>query len=1476
LSALKHIINGTVWTVVIAYFILTAAVRVPFVQSWIGEKASRALENKIGARANISRVDLGFLNRVIIDGVTIYDQKGKRLLSASRVAAKIDYYELLRNGRIFISSAQLFGMSGAFYREDAQSKPNYQFLLDSLSSKDKIKESSVELSVNSLIIRHGSFTYDRHDIAPAPKRFNTAHLCVKDISAHFIIPYYSKDSLVAEVKKLSLNEQSGLSLNNLTFKIEAGKKGLSIKDFELELPQTALKMNKLNAKYSLGKDAFDMDSLRYSGAVDRSSVTLADFAAIVPVFHNADIPISISASFSGTGNTLNVRELRLLSKDNAFSLKANGYMKKRPRLRWLAAVSELRCSTGFIERTFNTADGALKLPDYVLGFGSFDYNGSLKGLGDNIAAEGNLITEAGTAKLQAEKSQSKITASVSSQGIDLRKLTKNERLGLVAADITGSVILKNGGKQLSDINIDGLVSRFDYNGYSYKNIALKGTYDKEIFNGLVSLDDPNGFVKLEGTVNTSKKNRMADINATIRRLDPAALRLSNKWRGNRFGFDLNAQVDLSQENAPVGNIAVRDFSMTSEDDSYRINSINLAAEKSRLSIDGDFGQIDISGRYDLKTLPLSVLSQLHSKLPTLFARNEQADNDYVVEAEINSLEALDKLLNIPVKLNAPLKLKASVNDKENRILVDCSTKSLSYNGGIYENMLLKAASPKDTLYTSVSANKVMDNGHKLDVNLNMAATDDNLLATVKWNNHLRHPMKGALHTETAFTKGKGKGFDVSTKVRPSEVMVSDTVWHVLPAEIKYSEGNLSIDNFAIEHNRQHIRINGLATRSANDSIIVDLQDVDVSYILNLVNFHAVDFSGFASGMAYVKSVFFAPDAYADLTIKDFRFENGRMGDLKAHANWNKKEKQIDIDACADDKNGGMTLINGYVSPANNKIDLAIEAQSTNLEFLESFCGSFLGGITARGKGIVHVAGPLNRINLTGMIVADGSAFVKPLNVTYTLCNDTVRFIPNNIIFRADTIRDRDGNIGIVNGTLHHEHLTHLTYSLQINAERLLCYDTHSYGEDVFFGTAYGTGLCNIQGGDGRIDIDVDIKPEKGSFIEYNAASPESISAQEYITWHDASPAPILSLADSSAIDSLPHKREAASAEAQQERNISIPSDLRINFNLDVTPEATLRVLMDRASGDFIALNGTGSIRATYFNKGTFDMFGNYLIDHGLYKLTIQNVIKKEFQFQQGSTIVFGGDPYNAALNLKALYTVNGVPLSDLRLGHSFSSNNVRVDCLMNITGTPQSPKVDFDLDMPTVNSDAKQMVKTIINGEEEMNQQVVYLLSIGRFYIQNSNNAANEDAQPSQTSLAVQSLLSGTISQQINSLLGSLVKNNNWSFGANISTGDEGFNNAEYEGLLQGRLLNNRLIINGQFGYRDNANATTSFIGDFDISYLLYPSGNLAIKVYNQTNDRYFTKSSLNTQGIGIILKKDFNSLRDLFGRSRKQKQLKP
>lgn len=400
-------------------------------------------------------------------------------------------------------------------------------------------------------------------------------------------------------------------------------------------------------------------------------------------------------------------------------------------------------------------------------------------------------------------------------------------------------------------------------------------------------------------------------------------------------------------------------------------------------------------------------------------------------------------------------------------------------------------------------------------------------------------------------------------------------------------------------------------------------------------------------------------------------------------------------------------------------------------------------------------------------------------------------------------------------------------------------------------------------------MNVDMKPNKNSFITYNAAK-NSIDENSFIRWRNVTP------------DSLLYRFNERLCIKPQEpeethNDDAFSSDLHLNMLINANPDFTLRVLMDEATGDNISLNGNGVIRSTYYNKGAFQLFGNYNITRGMYDFTIQNVIKKQFAFQNGSSITFGGDPFTAALNLKGIYSIASVPMSDLQMGRSFRANNTRVDCLLNIEGTPGAPSVTFGLDLPMLSSDAKQMVHSVLNSEQDLNQQVLYLLAVGRFYPQASNNAIpNSPNQQGQASLAMQSILSGTLSQQINTVLSNVIKDNHWNFGANIATGNEGFSNAEYEGILSGSLLNNRLLINGQFGYRDNvATNTSSFIGDFDIKYLLLPSGNIALNFYNRANDRYFTRNSLNTQGIGVIMKKDFTTIRELFRLKPRKKKKK-
>jgi len=141
-----------------------------------------------------------------------------------------------------------------------------------------------------------------------------------------------------------------------------------------------------------------------------------------------------------------------------------------------------------------------------------------------------------------------------------------------------------------------------------------------------------------------------------------------------------------------------------------------------------------------------------------------------------------------------------------------------------------------------------------------------------------------------------------------------------------------------------------------------------------------------------------------------------------------------------------------------------------------------------------------------------------------------------------------------------------------------------------------------------------------------------------------------------------------------------------------------------------------------------------------------------------------------------------------------------------------------------------------------------------------------------QSKTAMNSLLSSTLSNQFNQIMSNMLGTNNWSFGANLRTGETGWDQTDVEGILSGRLLNNRLLINGNFGYRESYYTTNNFIGDFDVRYLLTPSGSVALKAYNQTNDRYFIQSSLTTQGIGLQFKKDFNRWRELLPKKKRKK----
>lgn len=1474
MKSVRAIVTTLIWILAGCYLLPALLLRIPTVQEYVGEQVAETVSEKLGTNVEVKRVDI-VLNRIIVDGLRIDDQERQPMLQATRVAAKIDL-PLLLQGQVRIASAQLFGLDARLYQKTAEAQPNFQFALDSLASKDHKEPSRLDLAIQSLVVRNGNIRYDQL-WKPQSNGLSAAHLHLSRVSGHFILHSLTPDNLHLTVKKLSFSEQSGFTVDALSLALQADKGQATLRDFTLRMPHSTISLPSVSVSYPLKKGKPDWQAAQAHATIAPSRIMFADMAFLAPPLKNNQRTVALQGRATVSDATLRMERVRVESKA-LLTLEGSGWVSLRNATKaWGVRMATLQTDLPQLSSFLSTlTHGRTVLPQIALHLGKTAWKGFAENRDGQMKAKGTLASEAGTVRLDITMRGKDVTGRVDTEGFELGRLTGNPDWGRLAATIQARATLPERLSQLR-LTAKATIPFIDFKGYRYQRIVLDGSLDNDLFDGHLGIDDPNGRIHFSGKaahilalLNKENDTRVAvDATLTVDHTHPSRLQLTDALGNRMLSFTVHAKGSGSSLDDLNGILDVRDFDMRQPGEHYALPYLHAEVSNGvvnrSLQVQTDFARVKIGGQYDYKTLVNSLRNAVGHYLPSVVAPVGLSTNDHaVIAATLSDTPLLRQLLHLPLTLHAPMDIDGAINGHTARLNLHAPELTVS---GQQINRVAVSLQAADSLHLDFAANRIDQAGRTTTVGGSVTAKDDHLHPHITASLEGKVPVWAQVDGVIAFAKEQGMLVS-RIHLNPSKVTVDTLHFDVLASDITYAHHRLDIDHFEVSNNNQFISINGQTTGSEDDSLKVTLQNINVPYILDLVHFKSVSFDGTASGTAYVKKFFTQPTLNAHLRVDDFKFEEGSMGTL--YANVNLANGRVNIDAKADDGPDAHTDINGFVSIKDNYIDLPIHANNSRLDFIRSFTNSFLDSVQLRGNGWVRVIGPLSEVNLTGDMRATGSAHVTSLNTTYRMRNAQVLLTPNEITFMGDTIRDREGHYGLITGGLHHNALRHLTYDINIEARNLLAYDFPKADlQSSFWGVVYATGTCAIHGRPGETTMDIEASPNPRSFIEYNAAQQGAVGSNDFIQWMTAQD-------DSTLTDSLETKDKGAKGALSTDKGRDIPSDLRINLLVNANPDFTLRVLMDAASGDNIALRGNGVIRANWFNKGAFQMFGNYAVENGSYNLTIQNIIKRSFLFQPGSSIAFGGDPFAALLDLKARYTLNSVPLSDLQMGQSFKSNNIRVNCLMDISGTPESPQVTFGLDLPTLSADAQQMVRSVINSQEDMNQQVLYLLAVGRFYTQGANNALQEQQAQSQTSLAMQSVLSGTLSQQISTVLSNVVRSDNWSFGANISTGDEGFSNAEYEGLLNGRLLNNRLLINGEFGYRDNAATdNASFIGDFDIRYLFTPNGNLAIRFYNQNNDRYFTRNSLTTQGIGLIIKKDFTNLQDLFGRRRRSWEMR-
>lgn len=1480
---LKKTVRWVLGIILSLYIGTILLLNIPYVQRQISVLVANELSDVLGTQLTIGRINMGLLNRIIVDDLLLDDQSGKEMLKVSRLSAKFDILPLFK-GKISISNVQLFGFNINLEKKTPEDIPNFQFVLDAFASKDTIKkESNLDLRINSLLIRRGRMSYNVLSAQETPGKFNAQHIQLRNIIANISLKALQSDSINAAIKRLSIEEKnSGFELRKLSLKIVANNQKMNIENFSIDLPNTSLEMDTIRMEYdSLGAFSNFANDVRFSYRILPSDVTLCDLAAFVPAFSPFKEKLQIAVETNGTINQLNCPHLSITGGQH-FHLRGDVSLQdlSHPQDAFVFGnLSSLYADPeGIAFFVRNLSKNYEGVPPVLQRLGTISFSGEVSGYFTDLVTYGLVRTDMGSIKTDLKLSSDKekgyfaYSGAVKTENFELGNMLANENLGKVTFNL--KVDGNHYEKQYPSIVMKGLVASIDYSDYTYENITLDGEYKQGGFNGKVALDDENGSVLLNGSINTASRIPTFNFQADIRKVRPHELHLTPKYEDTEVSVQLTADFTGGSIDEMNGEINIDSLQFTAPDKEYFLDNLKIAATQKdeshkQLKITSNFLNASIEGDYSYRTLPASVLNIMRRYIPALILPDKQqveSENNFHFDINIFNTDIFSTILNIPVKVYTQSTLKGYFNDKAQRLRVEGYFPRLRYGDKFIESGMILCENPGDKFHARVRFSNRKPEG-AINVALEAQAKDDIIQTSLNWGNSSTVTYSGKLAAAAHFIRTQAEERDnkrarsavtsalkTVVDVQKTDIILNDTLWEIHPSQVVIDSGKIHINDFYFSHKDRHLRINGIISEQPEDTVRLDLKDINIGYVFDIANL-GVNFQGEATGPAYASGVLKKPVMHTDLFIRSLGLNDGLLGDANIHGEWHHEVEGIYLDAHIREKDIAKSHVYGYIYPIKPKsaLDLQIEADNTNLKFIEYFMSSVTPEFNGRASGNVHFYGKFKGLTMEGRVFGDASMKVDVLNTTFFI-KDSIRIEPDGLTFRDNRIFDLHGNQGRVNGYLHYQHFKNLEYRFQFEVNDMLVMNTKESLDFPFYGTVYGTGSALIAGNarDG-VNIDVAMTTDRNTNFVYIKDNVSSAASNQFIKFVDKTPR--RAVLDSISLTS---DYELAQEEIRQEEESQ--TDIRLNLLVEATPDATMRIVMDPIAGDYISGRGSGNIRTEFYNKADdVKMFGNYRISQGVYKFSLQEVIRKDFTIKDGSTISFNGPPLDATMDIQASYTVNSASLNDLvpNASNYGVQTNIKVNCIMNLTGQLTSPDIKLSLEVPNERDEVQALIRNYIPTDEQMNMQILYLLGIGKFY-------TPENVDATQNSNMMSSVLSSTLSGQLNNALSSIINSNNWNIGTNLSTGEKGWTDMEFEGMLSGQLLNNRLLINGNFGYRDNPMANTNFVGDFEAEWLVNRSGDIRLKAYNETNDRYYTRTNLTTQGIGIIFKKDFNRWKEL------------
>jgi len=985
------------------------------------------------------------------------------------------------------------------------------------------------------------------------------------------------------------------------------------------------------------------------------------------------------------------------------------------------------------------------------------------------------------------------------------------------------------------INLDK--AQFDFNGYSYKNISFSGDIFNNYLNGKLEITDDNININVDGLVDLRQNLPIFNVNANLLNINFDELNLNKSIKN--FSGNIYANFSGNNINNIKGDFYGDKISYFNNKKEF-INNVSVSFSnhnnENTIILDSEIGNGTFTYNFDYKDLYPKINNIFSSYLQdekidysgddffdfnlvledasfftslfytdldlgkVVISSDYNLDNNYILNANISDILIDQYYLN-------NFKLQLSGFDEK----LDCN---------IFLNQLInKNSTLLDTLHFSINSNK-----GNLEYNLNWLYNDSLLY-------------NGSLAGEYIF---KNEYNELTFK--NSKFYLADKLWNISKESVIHAKkNNFSLSNFSLESNNERIDISG-----GYDNYVKIYFDF-FNFDLNLINYFrkadASKFDGRLDGSIWYSSISKPIGGY--LKIKDFKMNNILLGEMILNAQSNLSRSSLILDAYIKPFDSQKNLnLNGSISLDNNNIDINANFNGFNTNFLDPLLNSISN---PKGKlyGTTRFYGPHDNYLIDGYLDVDSLSFTVPyLNTNYNLNKPyKILFNRDSIILDSVNFFDTKHNSSALfyGETKYSNAFRTVYYNFNISSDSIYSLNTNISHNNLYYGNVFASGNLSISGSPSGVSFNIDAKSKKGTKFNIPLSYYSDIEESEFIRFVGDS------LIDYSTYKDL------------NENEYSFIMD----FDLEITPDSQVKLIYDENIGDIIEGNGAGNLRLKIGQDGFFKIFGDVTIEEGEYLFTMQNIVNKNFKIENGGTLHWEGDPYNADIDFYANYVAN---TSLKLLDNDYNSNNrLPVICRMHMTEKLLSPKVDFIIDIPDATDVARVKLSQLTDSQQKLLQQFAFLLVSNSFLVEESG----EDYLNNSLTVTGTELISNQLSNWLSQTTDDFDLGFKWIPGSSDSLTTD-----QVEIAFSQKFLNDRLTINGNASNANTpeAQAVTNIVGEVDILYNLDKYGKLKLKAFNRADayDPLYGDEFRYEQGFGLFYKKDFDSFLELFKRKKK------